>query len=253
MNKVQTFDDLYRVSNEWQPVLTCVSTLEEAADCINFPHEDYPEFVDSTLTTLKEVLVWLENSDIVERDIKQIHQMCMEGKEYIKLGDYRTCNVVVSGNLVPPQPYLIPQMMMSICPVGKSIQKNDVSIIDWYKQFETIHPFEDGNGRTGGIIMAAISYINGGKYLVSKKEYHFFIDLIFDRIDDIEDPLLNNSKYFDQSLDFDTRSVQYIIGKMKNKTFLKILDETNNLKKLSTLTEDNNILEIRKLLNKIKK
>tara|TARA_R110000772_G_scaffold20466_5_gene56888 strand:- start:42696 stop:43208 length:513 start_codon:yes stop_codon:yes gene_type:complete len=170
MERVQTFADFHRISNEWNPVLTTVDTIEEAADNINFSHEDYPDFVESTKTTIENVITWLEDGvTLNEGYIKQIHKMCMKGKEYLRLGDYRMGTVIVNDQLEPPQAHMIPQMMMSIFPVGTEYQTNSEEIIEWYKKFETIHPFEDGNGRVGGVVLAAISYMNSGKYIVPKK------------------------------------------------------------------------------------
>jgi fido (protein-threonine AMPylation protein) len=39
---------------------------------------------------------------------------------------------------------------------------NEESIKNWYISFETIHHFSDGNGRVGGIILAAYSKYNLG-------------------------------------------------------------------------------------------
>ena len=35
----------------------------------------------------------------------------------------------------------------------------------WYFDFNTIHPLKDGNGRTGGIVVAAASQLKYGIYL----------------------------------------------------------------------------------------
>ena len=43
----------------------------------------------------------------------------------------------------------------------------------WYQIFETIHFFEDLNGRLGGIIINILSYILTGKYLIKKQTYSY--------------------------------------------------------------------------------
>ena len=43
------------------------------------------------------------------------------------------------------------------------------NLIHWYSDFETIHLYQDGNGRTGGIIVAAFSYLQLGIYLAPEQ------------------------------------------------------------------------------------
>ena len=42
----------------------------------------------------------------------------------------------------------------------------------WYKVFETIHFFEDLNGRVGGIVINILSYLLTDKYLINKTNQH---------------------------------------------------------------------------------
>lgn len=251
MDIVKNFDDLYRISNKWDPLFTKVNDIKSASEHINFPHEDYPNFIEQTITALEDTISWLKDSPLTESDIRDIHRICMDGKEYIRLGDYRMGDVIVGGELTPPQPYLIPQMLMSIFPVSHKSHPNNESIINWYKLFETIHPFEDGNGRTGGIVLAAISYLNSGKYIVPKREYHWFLNPIIDRISNGDDTLLNSSRYFDQKLEFDIRCIQYISGKLNGVKFQKILNETGYMMVIKYLIKEGEIEEIKKLLTKI--
>lgn len=253
MKRVTDIESLNRIAKEWKPSLTKVLTIKGAADYINFPHEDYPKFILSTEKALRETIRWIEEGNgLRERDIKQIHQICMEGKEYLRLGDYRGSNVIVGKELFPPEPYMIFPMMMSIFPVGEN-QMDESEIIEWYKIFETIHPFEDGNGRVGGIVMSALSYVYQGYFLVPKREYFHFIDLILTRFIDDEESILNNPKYFDQDLDFGTRCVQYVSGKMNGIKFNTILEETGTKNQMRSLVENNDINGIKNLLYKIRK
>ena len=85
------------------------------------------------------------------------------------------------GQHIPPEHFHVPELMSNILPV--IITKNpakkfktdfkvihdDKSLVNWYSLFETIHPYEDGNGRTGGIIIGAGSYYLYGKFLAPKQ------------------------------------------------------------------------------------
>jgi hypothetical protein len=226
MERIVTYEDFKRVSKNWNPFLTKVDTIDEACDNINFPHEDYPEFVDNTKKALEETIHILNTRSLSESDLKFIHKICMENKEGLQLGKYRIGEVTVGENLIPPQPFLIPSLLMSIMPVGKEYQKTEEDIINWYKDFETIHPFEDGNGRVGGIVLAAMSKIITGKFIVSKKEYHYYIDI-----------LLNNIKKSKKSSKYDPMlAITYIdVKKAANKKFQKILEETNTMDKLNDI------------------
>jgi fido (protein-threonine AMPylation protein) len=168
--------DVYSMRHEadlWKPQLQIVDDIDVCADYINIPHkDDYPQFVNSTKETIKHGIENFTKDDIIaEREIKQIHRLIFKEKDYIKIGDWRHTNVHINNEdgsvFEPPEAYLVPQLMISICPIEiGSMSKED--IILWYKRFETIHPFQDGNGRVGGVIMAIVSYINFGEFITTK-------------------------------------------------------------------------------------
>lgn len=47
------------------------------------------------------------------------------------------------------------------------------TLTKWYKIFQTIHFFEDLNGKLGGIVINILSYILTGKYLISKQTHSY--------------------------------------------------------------------------------
>lgn len=69
-----------------------------------------------------------------------------------RLGDWRRVNVMVGGRVCPSVSEVsdLMQRWFSLMP--------DMTALEAYKEFEFIHPFEDGNGRTGKIIL---NWING--------------------------------------------------------------------------------------------
>ncbi len=95
-----------------------------------------------------------ENRDLTEYDIKQVHSLVlMNDRE--NAGVYRRIPVWISGSeYTPPQPYLVPKRMEDM--LFDYIQTNGdlfERIAKLHLEFESVHPFVDGNGRTGRLIM----------------------------------------------------------------------------------------------------
>jgi len=137
---------------------------------------DHMKIILNLFNSTKDVILqgienYTKNDVLGVHEIQQIHTLVMSGKEYLVTGRWRCISVHINnedgGVFVPPEPHLIPQLMMSIFPIeiGKMTKED---IILWYKRFETIHGFEDGNGRVGGVVMAIISYINFGEFITTK-------------------------------------------------------------------------------------
>lgn len=95
---------------------------------------------------------------LTEAFIKEIHKMLKTGtadsrKEWFAVGNYKKFANEVGGELTAA-PDEVPARMKKLLSQYndlKSVTLED--IIDFHYQFESIHPFQDGNGRVGRLIM----------------------------------------------------------------------------------------------------
>ena len=93
---------------------------------------------------------------ISENAIKDIHTLVLMDKPQHR-GMYRRIPVTILGAVhEPPQPYLVPVLMEQLLYEYKEEMK-DKHIIEkvalFHLKFEGVHPFIDGNGRTGRLIL----------------------------------------------------------------------------------------------------
>lgn len=149
------FADLRTVP--WHPTFTWVATTWEAADRINSWHEDYPRRVEATHRTLENLRIrtewgpeprlWVDNSLLL-----RIHRGIFTDKSFA--GRFRDVGVRV-GPHVAPAPDLVEGLMAQLSPYAfDSIEDLET----WYSDFESVHPFQDGNGRVGGVVVATFSH-----------------------------------------------------------------------------------------------
>jgi Fic family protein len=101
--------------------------------------------------------------------ILQIHLALMEGQDYADPGRFRAEQVWIGGgptphsaDFVPPHHSRVSAGITDLCAYAR---RNDVPLVQQaaiaHAQFETIHPFNDGNGRTGRALVHIILR-NGG-------------------------------------------------------------------------------------------
>ena len=90
---------------------------------------------------------------LTESIIKQIHSLVLIDKPQDK-GTYRHVPVRIPGAVhEPPQPFLIaPEMERLLLSYHESAENIIVKAARFHLDFEGIHPFIDGNGRTGRLL-----------------------------------------------------------------------------------------------------
>lgn len=95
-----------------------------------------------------------DNIPISERVIKQIHYLVLADKKDDR-GVYRRVPVRIMGaQHEPVQPYLIePKMEQLLLDFAKSSEHIVTKLARFHIEFEGIHPFIDGNGRTGRLLV----------------------------------------------------------------------------------------------------
>lgn len=95
---------------------------------------------------------------LTEGMIKEIHRILNTGtsdsrKSWFNVGEYKKLPNEVGGNQTCPPENVHSMVSVLLKSYNSKKKKTLDDIIDFHKQFESIHPFQDGNGRTGRLIM----------------------------------------------------------------------------------------------------
>ena len=108
---------------------------------------------------------------ITEADIKKLHSILMNGI-WQNAGQYRTHSVRIAGSQVVTANHVkIEELMKKFIKELNKISTNVYShLAVTHAQFEKIHPFSDGNGRIGRLLMHFIAVRHGLPPIIIKRE-----------------------------------------------------------------------------------
>nr|WP_315145668.1 Fic family protein [uncultured Flavobacterium sp.] len=105
-----------------------------------------------------DLIIEKAKSKLTESLIKELHFLLKSGtsdsrKDWFKVGDYKKIPNEVGGNETCPPKDVAEKMKELLLNYHKKEPKTFEDIIDFHQKFEVIHPFQDGNGRVGRLIM----------------------------------------------------------------------------------------------------
>lgn len=101
-----------------------------------------------------------------EAFIKELHLVLKTGtsdsmKSWFKVGDYKRLPNEVGGNETCPPENVHKEIKKLLTEYNAKRHKTFEDILDFHQRFESIHPFQDGNGRVGRLIMFKECLANG--------------------------------------------------------------------------------------------
>jgi len=105
-----------------------------------------------------DLIIDKAKAKLTESLIKEIHFSLKSGtsdnrKDWFNVGEYKKLPNEVGGNGTCPPKEVSARMKALLLDYHNIEKKTFEDIIDFHYQFEAIHPFQDGNGRVGRLIM----------------------------------------------------------------------------------------------------
>lgn len=183
--------------------------LLDEDDIIPERKNDWKE-VNNYIAALNTAVKELKKLPISSRLLKQTHKILLQSVrgEHKQPGEFRTSQNWIGGNtlgdavFVPPHFDLVNELMSDL---EKFIHNNEIDVPDLIKiaiahyQFETIHPFLDGNGRIGRLLITL--------FLIDKKI--------------LNKPLLYLSGYFEKNKGLYYDNLTFVRANNNMKQWLK--------------------------------
>ena len=164
-----------RLSHEQTRYIFETNTIGITDDAVNV--DDIVETVnhfrciDHIIDTCEEPLT--------ENYIKRLHLILKTGtsdsrKDWFVTGDYKRLPNVIGGNYTCP-PEEVHRVMRKLLKEYNALDRKSFDdILDFHQKLESIHPFQDGNGRVGRLIMFRECLRNGHVPFIITEDLRMF-------------------------------------------------------------------------------
>lgn len=146
--------------------------------------ENEPVNVDDIVETVNhfrciDIIIENANKKLSEKLIKELHRTLKSGttdsrKEWFAVGEYKKLPNEVGGNETASPDDVAVKMRKLIDDYNAVTFHTLDDIIDFHYEFESIHPFQDGNGRVGRLIMFKECLKNGIVLFIISDEMKMF-------------------------------------------------------------------------------
>lgn len=141
-------------------------------------------YVDDIIETTNhfrciDLIIARAEETLTESFIKELHSILKNGtsdstKEWFAVGEYKRLPNEVGGNETVLPENVHNEMKTLLKEYNSKKQKRFKDILDFHQKFENIHPFQDGNGRIGRLIMFKECLANGFVPFIITEELKIF-------------------------------------------------------------------------------
>lgn len=126
-----------------------------------------------------DLIITRAEETLTESFIKELHSILKNGtsdstKEWFAVGEYKRLPNEVGGNETVLPENVHNEMKTLLKEYNSKKQKRFEDILDFHQKFENIHPFQDGNGRIGRLIMFKECLANGFVPFIITEELKMF-------------------------------------------------------------------------------
>lgn len=126
-----------------------------------------------------DFMLAISKEKLAEKHIKEFHKILKSNtsdsrKKWFKIGEYKTRANIVGGIETCLPEKVEAEMSMLLEQYNKKSKINIEDVVDFHFRFERIHPFQDGNGRVGRLIMFKECLKNNIVPFIIEDEYKFF-------------------------------------------------------------------------------